>query len=813
MSKNAVLPVDFIVPDEELNTKSEKINSLPIELPSEYQKFIHLSRYSRYHDEWKRRETWAETVHRYFDFFDSYIGEYYTSAIKQYRKVRNDLETAVLKLEVMPSMRALMTAGPALEKTELAAYNCSALGVDSPRSFDEAMYILMCGTGLGFSVESKFVNQLPVIAEEFYPTDTVIVVRDSKLGWASAFKELLAMLWAGRLPTWDMSKLRPAGSRLKTFGGRASGPEPLDNLFKFCVKVFKNAAGRKLTTLECHDIMCMIAEVIVVGGVRRCLPANAKITTPTGFVRMQDIKVGDTIVSGGKEARVREKVYSGEQQTLIFYHSCGTLETTPNHQVAVFSGADTYEFKLAKDLKVDDRLVWDLSGYDDTTKVVSQDFPYAPTTIEKIEEGTRQKTWDIALDKLHEFTANGVVVHNSALISLSDLGDREMRNAKSGQWWNENPQRAMANNSAIYTTKPSVETFMHEWLSLIESKSGERGIINRESMQAHAAENGRRDASKVELTNPCGEICLRADGGLCNLTEIVVRAEDTFESLADKARLATIMGTLQSCLTNFKYLRKAWKKNAEEERLLGVSLTGIMDNKVLGDYKNKNLPKLLSDLKQVVIDTNKEWAKILGINQSVATTTCKPSGTVSQLVDSASGIHPRFSPYYIRTVRADRKDPLAQMMVAQGFPVEDDYMQPNNYVFSFPIKSPKNAVFRDDYGAMQQLELWKVYADNWTEHNPSITVYVKQDEWLEVGAWVYKNFDSVRGISFLPFSDHVYKQAPYQEITEAQYKELAAKMPKADWGKLIEFEHEDNTTGTQTLSCTGGSCEIVDLTS
>ncbi len=648
------------------NRKGEKI----VGLPSDYQKFIHLSRYARYNEELGRRETWEETVGRYFNFFHKHLEENYPNAVKDYIKVRPELELAVLNLEVMPSMRCLMTAGKALERDAVAGYNCSFLAVDNPRSFDECMYILMCGTGVGFSVERQEIAKLPVVSEEFHESDTVIVVPDSKLGWASSFRELISMLYAGRIPKWDLSRLRPAGARLKTFGGRSSGPEPLNELFHFAVNTFVNAAGRKLNSIECHDLMCKIGDIVVVGGVRR-----------------------------------------------------------------------------------------------------------------------------------------------SALISLSNLSDERLRHAKSGKWWEQNGQRALANNSVAYTEKPDIEIFMREWLALIESKSGERGIFNIKAAREHAASNGRRDGSLVAGTNPCSEILLRSKQ-FCNLSEIVVRSTDDYDTLARKVRLATILGTLQSSLTNFRYLSKEWKQNTEEESLLGVSLTGIMDNEFLSGKKAlKDLPDFLDRLKAEAVKENKKWAATIGIKQSAAITCVKPSGTVSQLVDSASGIHPRYSEYYIRTVRADKKDPLALFMADAGFPVEDDVTKPqHNFVFSFPTKAPHNSVMRDDMNAIEQLELWKVYAQHWCEHKPSITVYVRDHEWLEVGAWVYKYFDYMSGVSFLPHTNHTYRQAPYQEIDEAKYKELLAQLPKdVDWLKISEYETEDNTAGSQTLACTGSSCEVVDL--
>jgi ribonucleoside-diphosphate reductase alpha chain len=626
----------------------------------QYQQFIHKSRYARWLSDENRRETWEETVQRYVDFWVNrkQIDE------KTAKKIYN----AIYNLEVMPSMRCLMTAGEALDKDNVAGFNCSYLHIDSPRSFDELMYVLMCGTGVGFSVERNFINKMPVIAESFHESDSVIVVADSKIGWASAFRELIAMLYAGKIPQYDISKVRPAGARLKTFGGRASGPEPLVDLFKFCIDVFKKAAGRKLTSIECHDICCKIADIVVVGGVRR-----------------------------------------------------------------------------------------------------------------------------------------------SALISLSNLSDQRMARAKSGDWWRNEGQRRLANNSVAYTEKPDFESFLAEMQNLYESKAGERGIFSRIAAQNIAARNERRDPDQDFGTNPCSEIILRSNQ-FCNLSEVVVRPQDDLKSLKNKVEIATIIGTLQATLTNFRYLRKVWEKNTEEEALLGVSLTGIMDHDLLQMPENATimLKKWLTEMKNVAINTNKVWAERLGINQSAAITCVKPSGTVSQLVDSASGIHPRFSKYYIRRVRGDQKDPLSTFMEKSGFPVEQDLMNLSNLVFSFPIKSPETSVSEDvKISALKQLELWETYQNYWCEHKPSITVYYTDDEFLEVAQWIWNNFDICSGISLLPFSDHVYQQAPYEKICEDRYNELLEEMPKGvDWNDLSNFETEDNTTGSQELACVGTSCEI-----
>jgi len=629
------------------------------QLPTDYQSFIHKSRYAKYFDG-KGRENWDETVERYMDNVvrpaagdDSYI---------------NQIRDAILSLEIMPSMRAMMTAGPALERDNTAGYNCSYLPVDDPKSFDEAMFILLCGTGVGFSVERQYISKLPEVPELF-ESDTVVVVKDSKEGWAKALRQVLALLWAGEIPQWDVSKVRPAGARLKTFGGRASGPAPLVELFNFAVSTFKGAQGRKLSSIECHDLMCFIGQIVVVGGVRR-----------------------------------------------------------------------------------------------------------------------------------------------SAMISLSNLSDDRMRHAKSGQWWETAAHRALANNSVSYTEKPDIETFMREWTALVESKSGERGVFNREASKKQAAKYGRRDSDYDFGTNPCSEIILRPYQ-FCNLTECVVRATDTIEDLERKVRLATILGTIQSTYTKFPYLRKVWRDNTEAERLLGVSLTGIMDNPLL-TAKNKGLNETLAHLRQVAVTTNAEWADRLGIPVSAAITCVKPSGTVSQLVDSASGIHARHSRFYIRTVRGDNKDPLTQFMKDQGIPYEPCVFKGDTTtVFSFPQRSPNKAITRNDMTAIEQLEMWLAYQRNWCEHKPSVTISVRDSEWLDVGAFVYKHFDEMSGVSFLPHSDHTYQQAPYQDCTEREYKELSKLMPeRIDWSKLSEYEQEDNTVAMQTMACSGDSCEIVDLT-
>ena len=626
-------------------------------LPTDYQSFIHKSRYAKYIDG-KGRESWPETVNRYVE---NVVGD------KVDKRTSAEIEQAILSLDIMPSMRAMMTAGAALDRDNTAGYNCSYLPVDDPKSFDEAMYILLCGTGVGFSVERQFISKLPEVPELF-DSDTTIVVKDSKEGWAKAFRQLLALLWAGEIPKWDITRVRPAGARLKTFGGRASGPAPLVELFNFAVKTFKDAQGRRLSSLECHDLMCFIGQIVVVGGVRR-----------------------------------------------------------------------------------------------------------------------------------------------SAMISLSNLSDDRMRHAKSGQWWENAAHRALANNSVSYTEKPDSETFMREWLALVESKSGERGVFNRQASKNQAAKYGRRDPEHEFGTNPCSEIILRPYQ-FCNLTEVVVMATDNVDDLERKVKLATILGTIQSTYTKFPYLRKVWTTNTEEERLLGVSLTGIMDNPLMTSA-NKGLEKTLEHLREIAVRTNTTWANRLGIPTSAAITCVKPSGTVSQLVDSASGIHARHALHYIRTVRGDNKDPLTQMMKDQGIPNAPCVMKPDSTtVFSFPMRSPRKAVTRNDMTAIEQLETWLTYQRHWCEHKPSVTVTVRSNEWMEVGAFVYKHFDEMSGVSFLPHSDHTYQQAPYQDCTKDDYNKLSKIMPKSiDWSRLSEYEQEDNTVAMQTMACSGDVCEIVDI--
>ena len=627
-----------------------------------YQQYIAKSRYARFLDDKGRREHWHETVSRYFDFMEGHLKKNNNFTLT--KELRGKLESAVLNLEVMPSMRSLMTAGDALERQNVAGYNCSYLPVDDPKAFDEAMYILLCGTGVGFSVEQKYVNKLPEVPAQLFDSDTMVVVKDSKEGWAKSLRQIIALLYAGEVPKWDVSGVRPSGARLKTFGGRASGPAPLVELFRYVVAKFRGAAGRRLSSLECHDILCKIGEVVVVGGVRR-----------------------------------------------------------------------------------------------------------------------------------------------SAMISLSDLNDDRMAHAKAGNWWEGNGQRSLANNSAVYDSKPTVGQFMREWSNVYESHSGERGIFNRYASELQAAKNGRRELGKEWGTNPCSEIILRPYQ-FCNLSSVIVRSDDTLERLRDKVSVATILGTFQSTLTHFPYLRKVWQNNTEEERLLGVSMTGILDNALLNNPDSVDLPKILEELKATAVKTNAEYADMLGINCSAAITCVKPEGTVSQLTGTASGIHAQHSQYYIRRVRSDNKDPLTAFLKAQGFPAEPCFMKPDNTtVFSFPMKVGKGAVLREDLTALEHLKLWLVFQRHWCEHKPSVTISVKEEEWPEVGAWVWQNFDEVTGVSFLPYDGGTYRQAPYEEVNESQYEEALRTLPKSiDWESFVEMT--DNVEGAQTLACVAGHCEI-----
>jgi ribonucleoside-diphosphate reductase alpha chain len=627
-----------------------------------YNTFIAKSRYSRYLDDKGRREHWDETVVRYFDFMENHLATKQNYTLT--KELRNELQTAVTALDVVPSMRAVMTAGPALERQNVAAFNCSYLPIDDPKAFDEAMYILLCGTGVGFSVEQQYVSKLPEVPSQLFDSKTTVVVSDSKEGWAKSLRQLLALLYSGEIPRFDVSRVRPAGARLKTFGGRASGPGPLEELYKFCVAKFKGAVGRRLSSLECHDILCKIGEVVVVGGVRR-----------------------------------------------------------------------------------------------------------------------------------------------SAMISLSDLSDDKMAHAKAGAWWDGQGQRALANNSATYTETPSIGQFMREWSSIYESHSGERGIFNREASQHQAAKNGRRDASYAFGTNPCSEIILRPYQ-FCNLSSCIIRSTDTVDDISRKIRLATILGTFQASLTDFPYLRKIWQKNTEEEALLGVSMTGICDNTLLNNPDDESLPARLEALRDLAVATNAEYAAAIGINQSVAVTAVKPEGTVSQLCSTASGIHPQHSKHYIRRVRADNKDPLTQFMIQAGFVAEPCVMKPDSTtVFSFPVAVADGALLREDLTAIEHLRLWLIFQRHYCEHKPSVTISVLEKEWMDVGAWTFKHFDEVTGVSFLPMDGGTYKQAPYEECDEETYNKLKALVPDTvDWENFKEYD--DNVEGAQTLSCTAGGCEI-----
>jgi len=620
-----------------------------------YRTFIHKSRYARFLDDFGRRETWGETVDRVVSFWKERISNNIISDADF-----QEISDAIYNHEVMPSMRAMWSAGDALAQNPFRGYNCSFTAIDHIRCFDEILYILMAGTGVGFSAEAQYVTKLPIINDNFAKSERTISIEDSAEGWAKGLRKLIAELYLGNEHNWDYSKIRPEGARLKTMGGRASGPEPLKELFSFVTMKFKLAAGRKLTSLEVHDIVCKIAEVVVVGGVRR-----------------------------------------------------------------------------------------------------------------------------------------------SALISLSDLGDPEVRDCKSGRWWETAAHRALANNSAVYDSKPSMAVFMDEWIALMKSGSGERGIYNRGGARAMAPD--RRTGDLIVGCNPCAEIQLRS-GQLCNLTEVVARQGDTKEDLLRKVKMATILGTLQASLTDFKYVRKVWQKNCEEEALLGVSLTGIQDCELL----QNPTADLLSTLKCEAQRTNEFYSDIIGINSSTAITTVKPSGTVSQLVDSASGIHGRFADYYIRAVRQANNDPLTTFLKDQGVPNEEDVMNPaKTTVFYFPIKSPKGAVLANEQGAIQQLENWKTYQKYWSEHSVSVTVYVKDEEWLEVGSWVYKNFSYITGVSFLPYSEHTYQQAPYTPCTEQEYIKAVHAMPHVCFEDLVNYESTDNTEGSQTLACGAGGCEIL----
>lgn len=1072
------------------------------ELPTSYQTFIHRSKYARYRDDLGRRETWSETVKRYIDFFDGHLKAKcgYTMTHEDCEDVRN----AISNLSVMPSMRALMTAGPALARDNIAGYNCAFVAVDDQRAFDEILYVLMNGTGVGFSVERQYVTNLPYVPEFKTNGDKhIIYVGDSKEGWAFALQQLFAFLYNGIIPTWDLSNLRPAGARLMTFGGRSSGPKPLDELFKFVVSMFKNAQGRKLQSIEVHDIVCKIAEIVVVGGVRRCIPENALVFAQHGLIPIKNINIGDFVLTTSGYKKVTNKFEQGVQAISRIKTQDGFMDCTLNHRMAVFTSPTSYEWKEAKSLSDGDRMItnrvpidgrstslptwtfikskhsttcknitipdldadmaWFIglfhadgytypayseSGYGAYVNLVfgineadiaeraraqilrfnnalsvpikkrkgeeslmvyckskqlawyldqnikqakmpiiipdcilqatnavklaylsgvldgdgsamnrpvqlvatvypefarqlqilayscgietrlniatevppsrvgwqpihqvniitahsikslsecpqlakklwvglkpqrSNGFPSSfisggeirakyglskakqmvidsyetefgrthlcPTKVTSVElDVYENKTWDIEVEDAHEFFVDGYLSHNSALISLGNLSDDRMRIAKSGEWWKDNAQRALANNSVAYTEKPEIGRFMKEWMSLYESKSGERGIFNREGCTSHIKKNcPNRNPNHAWFCNPCSEIILR-NREFCNLSEVVVRSDDTPNSLKEKVRIATILGTWQSSLTDFQYISERWKKNCEEEHLLGVSLTGIMDNAFMsGTYDaaprlqseydtsgavcepaakkarreisdsndpwvGHTLPTFLTELKNVAIETNRIWAKKLNIDVSAAITTVKPSGTVSQLVDSASGIHTRHAKYYIRTVRSDIKDPMTKFLQDSGVPWEPCAMKPNDtIVFSFPIKAPDVCITRDDQTALQQLEICKIYNEYWCQHKVSVTINVKESEWMRVGSWIWDNFDTTSGISFLPHSEHTYQQAPYQECDEATYLTMVSRMPRINWKKLRRYETTDMTSGVKELACTAGGCEL-----
>lgn len=622
-----------------------------------FQSFIFISRYSRWLPSHNRRESWDECVDRWWNYF--------TDKVPTLAE-RPDVKEAILNLEVLPSMRSLMTAGIALDHDNTCLYNCSYLPIESVDSFAELFVILMNGTGTGYSVERQYTDKLPTVANKIVKNfDKVIVVEDSKEGWGNALKTLFNDLYSGKHPKWDLSKVRPSGARLKTFGGRASGPAPLDNLFKFLVKVFYNAQGRKLSALECHDTCCAIANAVIVGGVRR-----------------------------------------------------------------------------------------------------------------------------------------------SAMISLSDLGDREIAMCKSGAWWEQAGFRSYANNSAVYRGKPPMGQFLEEWTSLYNSHSGERGMINRRALQEQAVKWGREKNCEYG-TNPCAEIILKPFE-FCNLSTVVVRTDDTAASLKKKVELATIIGTVQSTFVKFPYLRPEWKKNCEEERLLGVSMTGIFDNKLTSGLEGKpKLVRLLENLRDHATATNLKWAEKLGINPSKSITCVKPEGTTSCLVDSASGLHPRYADYYFRRIRLDKKDPLYNLMKDQGVPCEDDVINPTSTaVFTFAMKAPRGTVTTEDLRALDHLDLWKTYQEHYCHHKPSVTVNYKDSEFLEVGNWLWENFDMATGIAFLPGGDnHTYAQAPFEQIDSATY--AAHPKVKVNFNDLMKYESEDNTEVGKEFACSAGGCQIV----
>ena len=1017
-----------------------------MDFPTSYQEFIYTRTYSRWKEKEKCRETWKETVNRYKDFFISRVPSEKEAEF-------NSAITSIINLDVMPSMRALWAAGPALDRENIAGYNCSYLAVNNIKSFAECLYILMNGTGVGFSVERQEVNKLPEVPQLKEVVD-VVEFSDSKKGWADGFYRYLRHLYKGEIPKYDLSKIRPKGSILKTFGGRASGPEPLDDLIKFTTQLFKNAQGRKLSSIECHDIMCKVAAIVVVGGVRRCLPFDTPIMTNNGIKSMHSLEDTDKVLYAGKTYPIKGKVFSGKQKTLLFKTRFSELECTLNHRVAVFEkNTIDITYKQAKDVCVGDMLVWDTNGYEgseliplpeftnsnhfnskqltfpayinedvaylfgvivgnghispkgieitqhtlqkevltkckniayeyfgidskvsqghgdclrlrlnsvsisqwmshnlknsselyipqyilNATKPVRSAFlaglfdadgrgradsvceqvntiynqlkndtvlaltslgigsrvdtikregysdaysifvtgmtnkrkwiehikPFSvsgkadcitvsggpfdykipsawcgyptgwkrdgfitmdtaidrgfikntslmPDMVVSIEDGRYVDTYDIEVDEINAFNANGYIVHNSACISLSNRSDDRMAHAKDGEFWNTNPQRMLANNSIVYTEKPDATQFMEDWLVLARSGSGERGIINRESMEFIVSQTGRRETGYPWGVNPCAEIILRPNS-FCNLTEVVIRPEDTKQTLRQKVRYATVLGCLQSTLTDFGFLSRSWKNNTEDERLLGVSLTGLRDHPILGKV-SKKAKAWLTEMKETAIETAEEWSKALHINMPAAITCTKPSGTVSQLVDSASGLHPRFSPYYVRRVRVSTGDPVFKYLNSIGMKWEPEVGQTregcSTAVFPFPIKSPESAVMRQDVDALEQLEYWLMLQKYWCEHKPSITVYVKENEWLKVGSWVYEHWNYVSGISFLPYDGGVYPLAPYTECTEEEFIELSKNLPVMDFLQLSVFENEDKTEGSREFNCTGDKCEM-----
>ena len=621
--------------------------------------FIYYRTYSRWIDDEGRRETWVETVDRYINFMRENLGKRLSD--KEYSEVRQ----AILSHEAMPSMRLLQFAGKAARTTNVCAYNCSFIAPTKLEDFAEIMYISMCGTGAGFSVESQYIQQLPVIKRQSGKLRHVHVIDDSKEGWCDALTLGLKTWYAGEDVQFDYSRLRPAGARLKTMGGKSSGPDPLRELLTFARATVLKRQGRRLTNLDAHDIICKIGEIVVAGGVRR-----------------------------------------------------------------------------------------------------------------------------------------------SALISLSDLDDVEMRDAKKGQFYITEPQRSLANNSAVYNEKPGAEEFMREWLALMESHSGERGIFNRGGLRETFPE--RRTKMLEERidtigTNPCGEILLQPKQ-FCNLSEIVARAEDTPGSLMRKMKIATLLGTYQSTLTNFPYLSREWKEHCEEERLLGVSITGQWDSPAV------RKPEMLKKLRDAAVVYNREYAKRFTVSPSTCITCTKPSGTLSQMVDCASGMHPRHAPYYIRRVRIASTDALFQMLRDQGVPYHPEVGQnmetATTFVIDFPVKAPDAAIFRDQVPALELLEYWKDVKENYTEHNPSVTISVGDDEWLKTGNWVYENWKIVGGLSFLPRSNHVYKLAPYEEIDEKAYHELLERFAHVDFSKIVTYEREDGTENKRELACASGTCEV-----